>query len=139
LTAGDLLIRSLLSSSRSFALTAGEPGDAGRGGVEVPEGLGVVGVAAPGCVTVGAPALGALGALGTGVAVVGATATGGAVTVVGVGVVVESKFPPSSTSAAASTPSDNVATTAIATIGALQLEDVARRVRAAAPQRRHHS
>src|SRR5437016_4767688 len=49
------------------------------------------------------------------------------------------EFPASLTRAAASTPSDSVATTAIAMIGALQFGDVARRVRAAAPQRRHHS
>ncbi len=51
----------------------------------------------------------------------------------------EAKFPASAIREAASTPSDSVATTATAMIGAFQLEDVARRVRAAAPQRRHHS
>jgi hypothetical protein len=43
------------------------------------------------------------------------------------------------TSAAASTPSASVAITAIATIGAFQLVGAASRVRAAAPQLRHHS
>jgi hypothetical protein len=43
------------------------------------------------------------------------------------------------TSAAASTPSDSATTTASAAVRPLQLGDAARRVRAAAPQRRHHS
>jgi hypothetical protein len=47
--------------------------------------------------------------------------------------------PLSLTSAAASTPSASVTVTAIATIGAFQLVGAARRVRAAAPQLRHHS
>ena len=47
--------------------------------------------------------------------------------------------PLSLTSAAASTPSASVAITAIATIGAFQFVGAARRVRAAAPQFRHHS
>ncbi len=47
--------------------------------------------------------------------------------------------PLSLTSAAASTPSASAAVTAIAMIGAFQFVGAARRVRAAAPQFRHHS
>jgi hypothetical protein len=77
-----------------------------------------------------------------GTAVVGAaTAAGAVVTVVVAGAaVVEVLEPPASvTSAAASTPSDSAARTASTRTGAFQAGDAARRVRAAAPQRRHHS
>jgi hypothetical protein len=47
--------------------------------------------------------------------------------------------PASFTRAAPSTPSASTATIAKAMIGAFQLEDIASRVRAAAPHRRHHS
>ena len=76
-----------------------------------------------------------------GTAVVGGTiAAGAVVTVVVEGAVVEVLEPPASvTSAAASTPSDSAARAASARTGAFQAGDAARRVRAAAPQRRHHS
>ena len=61
------------------------------------------------------------------------------VTVRTIETVAEPESPASDTREAASTPSDTTATTATAMIGAFQLEDVARRVRAAAPQFRHHS
>ena len=68
---------------------------------------------------------------------VGVTAAGEVVTVVVVAGAVE---PPASlTRAAASTPSDSATTTASVATGPFQLGDAARRVRAAAPQRRHHS
>lgn len=95
-----------------------------------------------------APASGVLGVLelgagvvGTGAAavVVGTAAAGGTVTVRWIVVVVEPEPEDSFTSDAASTPSESTATTAKAIIGAFQFEDAARRVRAAAPQRRHHS
>ena len=78
--------------------------------------------------------------LGAGVvvAVPGEVTAAGLVTVV-VTLVVEEEPPASLTRATASTPSDSVATTASAMIGAFQFEEAARRVRAAAPQRRHHS
>jgi hypothetical protein len=47
--------------------------------------------------------------------------------------------PASFTKAAASTPSESTTTTTAATSGAFQLGEAARRVRAAAPQFRHHS
>lgn len=50
-----------------------------------------------------------------------------------------SEPPASFTRAAASTPRDRTAMTAATTRGALQFGDAARRVRAAAPQFRHHS
>jgi hypothetical protein len=90
------------------------------------------GVAAPGLVVLGAPAPGVVVSAG------GATVAGG-VTAIVVAVVVESNPPASFISARASTPIESAPTTAIATIGALQFADVANRVRAAAPQRRHHS
>ena len=49
------------------------------------------------------------------------------------------EFEASLTSEAARTPSDSVATIARAAIGAFRLGGGPRRVRAAAPQRRHHS
>ncbi len=61
------------------------------------------------------------------------------VRVIGGGVVAVGEPPLSFTSAAASTPNASVRITAIATIGAFQLVGAARRVRAAAPQLRHHS
>ena len=61
------------------------------------------------------------------------------VLVTGGGVVAVLEPPLSLTSAAASTPSASTAITAIATIGAFQFVGAARRVRAAAPQLRHHS
>ncbi len=61
------------------------------------------------------------------------------VRVIGGGVVAVGEPPLSLTSAAASTPSESAAIAAIATIGAFQLVGAARRVRAAAPQLRHHS
>ena len=70
---------------------------------------------------------------------VGAGAATVIVLVTGGGVVAVLEPPLSLTSAAASTPSESTAITAIATIGALQFGGAARRVRAAAPQLRHHS
>jgi hypothetical protein len=110
-------------------VTAGDvavPGDVTAGDVGVPvwPGVGVAPVAV---------------APGAAVVVVGATAAGAVVTVVVAGDAGEPESPASLTRAAAITPSDSAATTASAMIGAFQLGDVARRVRAAAPQRRHHS
>jgi len=103
---------------------------------------------APGAaVVVERPVLGVL-VPGTAGVVVGTVAVGtvavgvlaGLVTVIVVGVVVECSEPPASfTSAAASTPSASATTTASAITGVFQAGDAARRVRAAAPQRRHHS
>jgi hypothetical protein len=91
-------------------------------------------VVAPGTVAPGA------GVLGAGAAAVGVTAVGVLVTVVTAGLVVECAEPPASvTSAAASTPIESMARTAIARIGAFHAGDAAKRVRAAAPQCRHHS
>ena len=70
---------------------------------------------------------GAIGASVVTVRVTGATAVG------------VFELPLSFTSAAASTPSASTAIAVIATIGAFQLVGAARRVRAAAPQLRHHS
>jgi hypothetical protein len=53
-------------------------------------------------------------------------------------VFVELEPPARSISAAASTPSETATTATIAAIGILQFGVAARRVRAAAPQRRHH-
>jgi hypothetical protein len=61
------------------------------------------------------------------------------VRVIGGGVVAVGEPPLSLTSAAASTPRASTAIAAMAKIGAFQLVGAARRVRAAAPQLRHHS
>src|SRR6202035_962156 len=110
--------------------------------VEAP-GARVPGVLAPGALLPGTPLPGSavpgVVAVGVGVGVgVGVVEAGAVVTVV----VVAGGGPPdpaSDMSAAASTPSDSATTTASATIGPLQPGAAARRVRAAAPQRRHHS
>lgn len=114
--------------------------------VETP---GVLGVLVPGAVAVGVLTL---GVLAVGVLVVGVLAPGATVLVVGgvmaAGAVVivlvtatepEPELPVSFTSAAASTPSDSATTLASTAIGTFQLGVAARRVRAAAPQFRHHS
>jgi hypothetical protein len=93
-----------------------------------------------------APALAALGAAG-GVVVVGVaavlagagTAAAAVVVTVRVSTLVGLELPARSTSAAVSTPSETAITATIATIGARQRGVAARRVRAAAPQCRHHS
>ena len=95
----------------------------------------VTGVLAPGVVALGVVALGA----GVVVAVPGEVTEAGRVTDVATALAGEPEFPASLTRAAASTASANAATTATATIGAFQFEEDATRVRAAAPQRRHHS
>jgi hypothetical protein len=106
-------------------------------GVELP------GVFVPGVVVaVGgvAPVGVAAGVLAPGDAVAFGTVTAaGVLTVILAGGALERELPVSWTRAAASTPSDRAATTASAMIGALQVGDVARRVRAAPPHRRHHS
>ncbi len=125
--------------------------------VVVAPGADVVGLVAVGVVrVVGVPGVVAPGVVGAVVPpgpvpdVVGVVVVGndpgvvGAVVVVivlvtGGSVLVVPGPPLSLTSAAASTPSASVAITAIATIGAFQLVGAARRVRAAAPQLRHHS
>jgi hypothetical protein len=98
-------------------------------------GLLAAGVLAAGVLAAGGLALGA----GAGVAVPGEVTEAGPPTMVRVTLVVEEKPPPSLTKEAASTASASAATTATAMIGAFQFEDAARRVRAAAPQRRHQS
>ncbi len=103
--------------------------------------VGVPGVTAPGVVGAAAPlrpvapvvfvVVGiAPGTIGAAVVIVLVTAG----TVFGV-----PEPPLSLMSAAASTPNASATITAIATIGAFQLVGAARRVRAAAPQLRHHS
>ncbi len=72
------------------------------------------------------------------VVVAGAIAAG-VVTVVVLAGAVELESPASLTIAAASTPSDSAITVASVAIRPFQLGDAARRVRAAPPQRRHHS
>jgi hypothetical protein len=94
-----------------------------------------------------APAAAVPGTVVAGAAVVGvgATALGavvsaaGAVTVRVTAVLVGLELPARSISAAASTPSEIATTATIAASGTLQFGVAARRVRAAAPQRRHHS
>jgi hypothetical protein len=98
-------------------------------------GLLAAGVLAAGVLAAGGLALGA----GVGVAVPGEVTDAGPPTMVRVTLVVEEKSPASFTKEAASTASASAATTATAMIGAFQFEDAARRVRAAAPQRRHQS
>jgi hypothetical protein len=102
-------------------------------GALVPPGVSVPGLAgAPGVVVAvlvvadGAP--GSVGVLETVIVLVS-----------GVACVVVEEPPLSLTSAAARTPNASAAITARATIGALQFAGAARRVRAAAPQLRHHS
>jgi hypothetical protein len=80
----------------------------------------------------------ALGAGGV-VAVPGEVTKAGPVTDDATGVVGEPESTASLTRAAASTASESPATTATAIIGAFEFDDAARRVRAAAPQRRHQS
>jgi hypothetical protein len=88
---------------------------------------------------------GLVGAVVVGVLVAGGVALGvwvaaaGLVTVVVGAAALEPEPPASFTSAAARTPSDNTATTSATSSGARQLGEAARRVRAAAPQRRHQS
>ena len=86
------------------------------------------GSTAPGVLVAGAAAVGVNGVL----------ALAGPVVVIVV-VAVELEPPASLTSAAASTPRASAAVTAIAVTGAFQLGVAERRVRAAAPQRRHQS
>jgi hypothetical protein len=107
-------------------------------------GVVVPGVLAPGTVVVGVlvPGTVAPGVAAPGVVVVavGIVATGGVSTVLVTASVVELEESPTSlTTAAASTPRDSAVITASVTIGAFQVGDPARRVRAAAPQRKHHS
>jgi hypothetical protein len=116
----------------------------------------VVGVLAPGVAVVGvAPGVAVVAVLAPGVAVVGVVVVAGVVgvtgalaagavvtvvvTVVVAGLADELEPPASFTSAAASTPSASAAMAASVAIGIFQLGVAARRVRAAAPQFRHHS
>jgi hypothetical protein len=102
-------------------------------GVVVP-GTVVPGVVPPGTVAPGVVAPGVV------VVDVGKVAAGAVITVLVTASVVEPEEPPASlTRAAASTPRDSAVTTASVMTGAFQVGDAARRVRAAAPQRRHHS
>jgi hypothetical protein len=89
------------------------------------------------------PPVAAPGALGAGTPA-GAVAAGGAVAAAGVRrvellAVPDPESPASFTSAAAMTASESAASSARTITGARQLGDAARRVRAAAPQRRHQS
>ncbi len=94
----------------------------------------VVGLVVPRGVAPGSAVLVVVVVVGMRVDAVGAVVT---VVVRGAGALPE---PPASlTRAAASTPSDSATTTASTAIGAFQLGEVASRVRAAAPQLRHHS
>jgi hypothetical protein len=99
-------------------------------------------VATPACVLVVAPGrAGVVVASGAGViaAVVGAGAAAAVVTVLVIAGGGGPVSPASFTSAAASTPRDNATAAATAATGAFQLGEAASLVRAAAPQRRHHS
>jgi hypothetical protein len=111
--------------------------------VEAP-GVLVLGVLVAGALVAGVLALGVLvvGMLTPGVVVLdagGIAVVGAVVIVLTIAVVVEPESPVSCTTAAASTPSDSAATLASTAIGIFQLGVAARRVRAAAPQFRHHS
>jgi hypothetical protein len=86
-----------------------------------------------------APGTAAPGAVVVGVAAVLAGAAGAVVTVRVTRILVGLELPARSTSAALSTPSESTITATIAAIGMRQFGVAARRVRAAAPQRRHHS
>jgi hypothetical protein len=98
-------------------------------------GVPVVGVVvAPGVVVAGVP-----GAVVAALGVTGVLATGAVLSTVVATVESELEPPLSFTSAAASTPSESAATLASTAIGTLQLGVAARRVRAAAPQFKHHS
>ena len=99
---------------------------------------GVVGVVVVGVELAGGT-MGVLVTVGV-VGVVGERAAGDVVVmVVVVGGLPGPESPASFTSAAASTPSESTATTIAPSSGAFQAGDAASRVRAAAPQRRHHS
>lgn len=119
-------------------------------GVELPV-VGVIVVGVPGVLAPRTPVV-ALGAVAPGTAAPGVTVVGtpgtaavgvvllaAVVTVVVTEAAVDPDPPASLTSAAASTPSASAAITATVAIGAFQLGVAARRVRAAAPQRRHQS
>jgi len=80
-----------------------------------------------------------IGVLGTVAVGAGSAAAGVLVTVIVLGVGAGPVSPASFTSAAASTPSESTATTIAPSSGVRQFGDAASRVRAAAPQRRHHS
>ncbi len=102
------------------------------------------GVLVPGAAAPGArpPAAPLAGADGSGVAVAGVVGVGVAAIVVSVVVAAgggEPEPPASFTRAAARIPSESTDTVASTATGVFQLGAVARRVRAAAPQRRHHS
>lgn len=109
-------------------------------GVEEP-GTVVVWVVCVGIVAV--PVVGVVGVVIVGVVAVTVgvtTAPGVAVVMVRVVAGPSALEPPASfTSAAASTPRESTTTTIAIVSGAFQLGDAARRVRAAAPQLRHHS
>ena len=94
----------------------------------------VAGVLVPGTLVVGVLAPGATAPVVRGVAAVGAV-----VIVLVMATELEPELPASFTSAAASTPSASATTLASTAIGAFQLGVAASRVRAAAPQFRHHS
>jgi hypothetical protein len=79
------------------------------------------------------------GGVDVGLVGAGAAAMGAVVTVLVTWVLVGPEPPARSMSAAASTPSEIAITATIAPIGACQLGVAASRVRAAAPQCRHHS
>jgi hypothetical protein len=100
-------------------------------------------VLVPGTVVCGVVALGAVlvcgvVALGAVLVWLGAIPTTVLVTVLALGTLLV-EFPARAMSAAAITPSDRATTTASTAIGFFQSGEAARRVRAAAPQRTHHS
>jgi hypothetical protein len=100
----------------------------------------LAGVVVPGVSVVGVPGVTAPVVVGIVPATVGVVVATVIVVVMGAtGFAVVFEPPLRSTSAAASTPSARAATTAIVMIGAFQLVGAASRVRAAAPQCRHHS
>jgi hypothetical protein len=125
-----------LAPGPDFAPAPGATLPPPRAPVDAPDPGAVAPVLAPG---VSAPGVVVAGPVAAGV-VVGAVAAAGAVaTVVVAELRLVPSLPASLTRAAASTPNDSAVTTATTMIGVFQLGDAERRVRAAAPQRRHHS
>ncbi len=130
-----MLVRSRASALRIASLVAGKraPGDVGAAAWVVL----VAGVVAAGAVAAGVVAAGVVVAVAPGVVAAGAVAAGvvaGGAAVLVTATVVLDPEPASDTSEAARTPRASTATTDRAMIGRFQFDDVARRVRAAAPQ-----
>jgi hypothetical protein len=111
------------------------PGTLLGGAAVVPLGAFALGTLAPGSGVVGMLA----GTVGITLGAAAREVLVTVVTVVTAALAPEPELPARSTSAAPRAPSDSATSTANAMIGAFQFGAAARRVRAAAPQRRHHS